>query len=592
MYLEKIYSEPDGLFKTTKFRNGLNIVYGQKEQQSPKDSLNSIGKSTFLDLIDFCLLASYQKNHNPRLFAAKHLMAGFNIVLEFSIGEVKYIVKRNVDDPNVAEFGRFGEELGLYSIDNLKVIFAELIFFQKKYPGKFNPKWYRQLISFYIKIQKFKQAKFLDPIKYIPELSEVQLNIFHFYLLGLDNTIPSKLFRYRTDQKGLETSLAEIKRYAEEKYDLKNLKDTQNEINRLKVEITKLEIAISKFELGEQYSDAETEANKLTEAIKNNLYHSFVDREKIKSYEESFLLPEKVNVRRITSMYKQVSEDLSIKVKKTIQEAIAFRTELSNSRREFISNEIDRLKEFIKDREEILKDLEEKRTKLFYFLSAKEAIADLTEAFFNLSDKKSKLSELESNTKILFDLTRELNEIEAEINKLKNESLNYIDSIANIIADFYKNFNDVYNSIYIGNSEFSRFSITQNLKKDSLIEIDISLPDMFGKGKNQGRTLIYDLSILISNIINTENFPRFLIHDGIFDGVDKAHFVSVCEFIDGFSNVGKKIQYITTINEEGTLTADKFGDIDHVDPKYIEENSILILSPKNKLFGNDFGQSS
>lgn len=590
MYLEKIYSEPEGLFQTTRFRNGLNIVYGQKEEQSPKDSLNSIGKSTFLDLIDFCLLSSYQKNHNPRLFAAKHLMLGFDIVLEFSINEIKYIIKRNVENPNIAEFGKFGDEIKIYSIDNLKEVFAVLIFKTKNYPGKFNIKWFRQLISFYIKIQKFKQAKFLDPIKYISELSEVQLNIFHFYLLGLDNSIPFKLFKYRTDQKGLETSLIEIKRYAEEKYDLKNLKDTQNEINRLKVEIDKLEIAISRFELGEQYSDAESEANKLTESIKSNLYQSFVDREKIKSYEESFLLPEKVNIRRITSMYKQVSEDLSLKIKKTIQEAIAFRNELSNSRKEFISNEIDRLKKIIKEREEILKELEEKRTKLFYFLSAKEAISDLTEAFFNLSDKKTKLSELESNTKVLFDLTRELNEIETEINKLKNESLNYIDSISNLIADFYKNFNDVYNAIYIGNNEFSRFSITQNLKKDSLIEIDISLPDMFGKGKNQGRTLIYDLSILISNIINTENFPRFLIHDGIFDGVDKAHFVSVCEFIDGFVNVGKKIQYITTINEEGTLTADKFGDIDHVDPKYIEENSILILSPKNKLFGNDFGQ--
>lgn len=588
MYLERIYSEPDGLFPETKFRNGLNIIYGKKETHNPKSSLNSIGKSTFLDLIDFCLLSSYQKNHNPRLYAARHLMMGYDVVLEFSISDTKYIVRRNVENPNMAEFGIINIGTTLYPLDELKLIFGKLIFKTKNYTGKFNAKWFRQLISFYTKVQKFKQAKFLDPIKYIPELSEVQLNIFHFYLLGLDNSIPFKLFEHRTNQKGFTTSLNEIKRYAEEKYDLKNLKETQNEINRLKVDIDKLQNAIGKFELGEQYEDAEKEANQLTESIKNNLYHSFIDREKIKSYEESFILPEKVNVRRITTMYNQVSEDLSFKIKKTLQEAVAFRNELASSRKEFIGNEIEKLKKFIKDREKIVRDLEEKRAKLFYFLSAKEAINDLTEAFFNLSDKKNKLSELESNTKILFDLTKELNEIESEINKLKNASLDYIDSISNLIADFYRNFNEVYNAIYIGNEEFSQFSITQNLKKDSLIEIDISLPDMFGKGKNQGRTLVYDLSILISNIINTDNFPRFLIHDGIFDGVDKAHFVSVCEFIDGFSFVGKKIQYITTINEEGTLT-EKFGDQDHIDPVYVESNSILILSPDNKLFNSDFG---
>src|SRR5690606_4173960 len=128
---------------------------------------------------------------------------------------------------------------------------------REDYRGEFNPKWYRNLISFYLKIQKFKQAKFLDPIRYISELSEVELNIYHFYLLGLDNTIPFEVFKHRTNQKGLETSLAEIKRYVEEKYDLSNLKETQNEINRLRVDIEKLQVAITKFELGEQYEDAE-----------------------------------------------------------------------------------------------------------------------------------------------------------------------------------------------------------------------------------------------------------------------------------------------------------------------------------------------
>src|SRR5690606_28192631 len=217
--LRAIYSEPEGLFETTFFRPGLNFVYGKKEPNAPKNSLNSIGKSTFLDLIDFCLLSSFQNSHNPRLFSAKHILSGFEIVLEFDIDGNSYILKRSVDDPNHPTFGKFGEPLEMFRLEDLKALLSKLVFQREDYRGEFNPKWYRNLISFYLKIQKFKQAKFLDPIRYISELSEVELNIYHFYLLGLDNTIPFEVFKHRTNQKGLETSLAEIKRYVEEKYD-------------------------------------------------------------------------------------------------------------------------------------------------------------------------------------------------------------------------------------------------------------------------------------------------------------------------------------------------------------------------------------
>lgn len=589
MILKKIYSEPEGLFKTTEFKSGINFIYGEKEINSPKNSLNSIGKSTFLDLIDFCLLSSFQKSHSPRLYSAKNILTGYNIVLEFKVDNVDYTVKRNIDYPSNPEFGKSGEKIELYKIDQLKKLLFEIIFRRDNYLGVQNDKWFRVLLSFYIKVQKFKQAKFLDPIKFIPELSEVELNVYHFFLLGIDNNIPHKLLRYRTDEKGLKTSLDEIEKYVVERYDLKNLKETQNEINKLRVDIEKLNVAIEKFELGEQYEDAEKEANQLTESIKNNLYNNYLDKDKIKSYQESFSLNEKINLRRINLMYNQVSEELAINVKKTLQDAINFRKELSNSRKEFISNEIDKLKENVEKRENTIKSFEAQRAKLFYFLSAKEAISDLTEAFYNVSEKKNKLSELESNTKILFDLTKELSEIEGEINNLKIESFDFLNSIGSEITHFYKNFNKVYDAIYIDNKESSQFTISPNPKKKSLIEIDISMPDMFGKGKNQGRTLIYDLSILISNIMNTKNFPRFLIHDGIFDGVDKAHFISVCKLIDNLAiNGGMDLQYITTINEEGTLSADKFGEAELVKESYIEEKSILILSHSNKLFKKDF----
>ncbi|MDF0718236.1 hypothetical protein PY092_18890 [Muricauda sp. 334s03] len=397
MFLKKIYSEPLGLFPEVNFTNGLNIIYGIKDEENPKESLNSVGKSTFLDLIDFTLLSSFRKNHNPRLYKAKSIMLGYDIVLEFDIDETSYILKRNVEEPDYIEFGKFGEESAFYRIRELKDILGNLVFKRSNYSGAFLPnKWYRSLITFYIKIQKFKKAKFLDPIKFINELTEPELNVYHFYLLGLDNTIPYKIFENRVNQKGISNTITEVSRYVEEKYEIRDLKLAQIETNKLKLEIKKLSDAIEKFELGEQYEDAEAEANILTGKIKNNLYQNFLDNDKLKSYQQSYSLPTKVNMRRINTMYGEISKELSFQVNKTLKEAVSFRKKLSESRKEFLKSEIDKIKININSRNKTIQKLEKERAKIFYFLSAQEAITDLTEAFYNLSEKKNKLTDLES----------------------------------------------------------------------------------------------------------------------------------------------------------------------------------------------------
>lgn len=587
MYLHRLYSEPKGLFKPVEFRNGMNIIYGKKLEGQPKNSLNSIGKTTFLDLLDFCLLASAQKNHNPRIFAASEVMEGFSIILEFDIDGVFYAVRRSMDNPRFIEFTDNGNVTTLEDKE-LKIRLASLIFKRESYKGIFHVSWYRSLMALYLKIQKFKKDKFSDPIKYIKELSEVELNVYHFYLLGFDNTIAFKNYEYRVDQKRLKPTIEEITKFVKEKYGVKDIKETQNEINRLKIETRKLEKAMESFKLGAQYKDAEEEANNLTGRIKEFLYQNHLDREKIKSYQESFADSSDVsdiNTRRIARIFNELDKDFGKKVSKTINEALNFRKELSESRKEFLKSEIEKHSSDIQDRLRMMDEFEEERAKLFYFLSAKEAITDLTEAFYNLSSKRNSLTELESNSRILTDLSKELSEIETEINKLKTKSLKFLEDLSESLTDFYEVFSNIFNRVYLDEGG-SNFSITENHRKNALLEISVSMSDMFGKGKNQGRTLIYDLSLLTYSQKDS-NFPKFLVHDGIFDGVDKSHFISTYELVEEMAESGKKIQYITTLNEEGTLS-EKFGNKDVLTPERIESEAVLILSPDKKLFSTNF----
>ena len=277
----------------------------------------------------------------------------------------------------------------------------------------------------------------------------------------------------------------------------------------------------------------------------------------------------------------------ALQVKKTLEEAVLFRKKLSHNRKSFLEEEIKLLTELIEKRDEEINLLEIKRAQLFSFLSAKEAIKDLTEAFGIISEKKSQLSDLESNTKILNELILEKNQIEAKQKTIDNQIFEYVTNLGVKIENLYEIFTDVYNSIYVNLQNMSGFSIDYNKRKDKLIDIAITMPDMYGKGKNAGRTLVYDLFLLLNSFKFSHNFPRFLVHDGIFDGVDKAHFIATYEFIEKIANSGTKIQYITTINEEGTLS-EKFGNSDKVTPDRIEEEAILVLTSKTKLFNKDF----
>ena len=80
--------------------------------------------------------------------------------------------------------------------------------------------------------------------------------------------------------------------------------------------------------------------------------------------------------------------------------------------------------------------------------------------------------------------------------------------------------------------------------------------------------------------------PRFLIHDGIFDGLDKAHFVHLYHFLNQKEREGVEFQYIVTLNQEGTVKDLDFGEgAEDITNNKIEEESIVLLSPKNPLFG-------
>ena len=77
--------------------------------------------------------------------------------------------------------------------------------------------------------------------------------------------------------------------------------------------------------------------------------------------------------------------------------------------------------------------------------------------------------------------------------------------------------------------------------------------------------------------------PRFLLHDGIFDGMDKSQFVEIYHYIQNLQKEGIRFQYIVTMIEEGELKGN-FGDTDDLTVEKISEEAIAVFTPSEKLW--------
>jgi len=586
MYLKRFYSEPEGLFPAIEFKNGVNFIFAKKEKNTDtRKSLNGVGKTLLLDLIDYCLLSSESK-----LIKSAKLhndLKDASVVLEFVLDDKDYIVKRSFAEPNKnILFGTKKAPSNYNSIDDVKDIFCDLVFKDEKYVGKYSNKWFRRLVSFFVKKQSIKSESFSDPIKYIKEASEAELIQYHLLFLNIDNTLFYQNYNLQSEFKKKDPAIKEVRNLIQDTYGLPDISHAENEIDKLNVQVKKLEGNIKQFKLADQYEDVEKKSNELTLQIKELWFQNFSDRKKVESYRESFRLNDDLNIRKVSAMYKDLNDLLAKNIEKTLKEAIEFRKSIVQSRKDFLKTEISDLESATKKREATIGKLEDRRAELFNFLQAKDAIADLSEAYFELSKKREELNDLSGKIKLYQDLKKEEADLKQEEAKMYAEIVSFIQKIQKDLSEFRQKFFDVHDAIYVENKDRSSFTLVTNERKDSKINMDVSLPADLSKGKNQGRTLIYDLAVLFHGIEKDIRIPHFLVHDGIFDGMDKAHFVHLYEYLEELSKK-VKFQYLITLNEEGTLS-DNFGHADKVTPEKIAEEAIITLTPAKKLLGKDW----
>jgi len=595
MYLKRLYSEPEGLFRPVEFKDGLNLIIAHRPEGEKGGSLNGVGKSTVLDLVDFCLLASYSKgDKGNRLVAAGEIVDKYDIVLEFEVDGADYIVKRSTGAHTIAYFGKKDSHLEEYKVSALTPIFSDLMFLPRDYKGRYYNKWYRYLRHFFVKIHKHKVPTFADPIEYMDHVSYREFMYLHLFLLGIDNSLLYKNNVVVVDRKKAADTKKNVIQIAAEAYNIEDITEKKRQLQQLRLELKSLEDNIENYKLAENYSNAEDEANKLTAEIKKLWLDNLSDRKRISELQGSIAdagLFTKKDAQRVAVIYKELNEGLGIDIKATLEGAIDYRRKLVDSRHNFIKTQLHEIEERIVARNGEIEKFEDQRVQALSLLTAQKAITDLSEAYLALNRKRDELNEIESIVATSDRIDRQLLEIETEESKLNLNIQDFVDAIqTKDVASITGSFHDIYNSIYKQEKRKPTFSILPKMAWESKIEIDIKVPSGLSKARNQGKILIYDLTVLLTMIKRKQRGPRFLIHDGIFDGMDPEHFSNLYVFLGQALHSGR-FQYIATLNEsEGTRggLSGPLSDENAVTMQELIEESVLDLTPAHKLFGADF----
>ena len=504
-------------------------------------------------------------------------MKNHYVVLEFEIDNKAYSISRHFDNPSTAYFSDNMGNRKKYKLRDLQKYLFKLIFERKDYPGFYADSWYSDLMKFFIKIQKVSGEKFSNPIRFINS-RETILNQYHLFLIDINNSIAHENFESLKQLDNYKKTIDTTRRLISENFNLKDFAAVQKEVNRLDAQIKETSSSISSFHLSKEYDSLRQKADSLTAEIHSLSLLNSADNNKIRDYFNST----KQNfpaADRVKAIYDEAGSIFGDLIKKRLDEAIEFRKNLIDSRKDFINKEIEILEMSIAKRNEEITIKENERSEIIKYLSNKNAITELTSAYERLNTLTNKKAGLSSK----LDLYKQSKD---KILQINNSAAAFDENIKNLINNnsaklerFNKRMTEIYSILFGTLNSREPFSIKNN-SKEQKIELSILPDDIYSHGKNQGRTLIYDLSILFNIIENNIKAPRFLVHDGIFDSLDKSHFISLYEYCELKVKEGYKFQYIVTLNEQGTAD-ERFGNI--ITRQDVINRSIKVLTPSKKL---------
>lgn len=531
-------------FKEIEFKKGLNIIVGEKSEDSDnKSTCNGVGKTTLIKIISFCL------GSDKDILPINHLK-GWEFGIELELYGERITATRPVLEDKISIDGNTENFLlpptntligKYYTLHDWRIILAKALFnFEKDNNVKYNPT-FRSLINYFIRSDK---ESYNDPFAPIPKQRAVQTQLNNSFFLELNWIDASKAQEIRDEAKTIQELKKIYNEHFLKDFGNKSMKQSKGSLEtekiKLQTTIKRRENELKRFRVNEQYKNFETRANNINNDINKLSEKRIFLNKKLEEYEESVKIEHNNDSSDIEDIYGELGFYFNKSVQKSLEEAKTFHESIIKNRKEFLESEIENIKNQIKKIDSAIKSKDLELSEVMEILNSTMALEKYRLLNNRNNQLKNKLDTVELRIKEIDDINNRENNLKAQKSEFRKIiKRNYEDTKPNwskAVELFDKNTRALYNepgSLIIDPLEGGyKFKI----------EIDRGQSD----GISNMQIFCYDLTLL--QLFSEKGKIDFLIHDSnIFYGVDERQ-VALALFHIYKESIKRDIQYICTIN--------------------------------------------
>jgi uncharacterized protein YydD (DUF2326 family) len=548
-------------FHTAFLQPGVNIILADRSTSAgDKDTTNALGKSTLIEIIDFCLASNTSPGKGLRIEA----LQGWAFTLELSLSGRDVAVTRATDTPGFFAIEGATDDWpvrptpnkeGVPGLDAKKwrAVLAWALFGISDLSAEsgYKPSA-RSLLSYFVRNQT---AAYNIPFKHFDNQKTWDIQVHNAFLLGL-NWEKAATWQQLKDQKNALDALKQAIKTGAVDGELASLGELEAERLRLSTQLEREREALSNFRVLPQYREIETQANLLTSEIHGLVNANIVDKRRLDRYRDSLVSEDAPTEDRLEALYGEAGIALPGAVKKTLADARAFNAQIIANRREFIAGEIAALEAAVSERETDIANLTDRRANYLSALAGQGALEELTQLQELHAATRLKVDELTNRITQLRQMTTKADTIKVETVELKRATtLDYEERRA-LWSRALSLFSEFSESLY---KSPGRLVIDID---DTGYKFDVEIAGSPSEGISKMKIFCYDL-MLISFARQRGLGIDFLIHDStIFDGVDPRQRAHALELAAAMA-AKHGFQYICTLNTDMVPVGDFTSGFDY-----------------------------
>lgn len=556
--IKRFYFDPATLsdgkdFEPVVFDKGINLIIGDKSSdqfdEDQQEKMNSVGKSLFIEFVNYCLLKDYSKSRvsrvpddvlDPQAYACleleyENLTTINKIVIKRNVGGIEPL--QIITDGSLIEFAE--NEVG---IDNAKEYLSHFFFNTnvEKKPSL------RQLVSILIRNEKSGFDDILIPEAEANAYSKETIIAPHAYLFGFDLEQIKLLAKFKDEIDKAQKNVTAAKKRIKESG--MKWQDVRSYIHQLEDEVKKLGYSIETLKPAEgasQLMDKIGELNKELDSLVAEKSSREVLARKIKGLSQTSEPLDTKELRRVYEKYKQGLGEL---VGKTLDQTLEFRRQIDEFQNELMTSKLTSLNEEIAELTGEIEHIDQQLADAYEKIGYGKTVADFRVTLSQQQEKNRELDRLTHDYKII-----EANELEKK--GLKSRKQQVVDTIEarlfelrEQVSKFEKDLMEVHKIVFGNVSCHFKIDVDEKAKRQVLV-FDYSVDLDGGASSDRMKTWMYDV-LLMLNKYTSQRHPKFLIHDNVFAAVGRNDMVRSLNHLYDLEKKDVGFQYIVAINRD------------------------------------------